>query len=486
MKKILITGATGLIGSALTHLLQQNGPPPLLLARTPPSTEQQVALGIDLEQFIQGDISAPRLGLSATNYDTLRQSIDTIFHLAARVDFKGRALKEYLPTNVEGTRQVIQLARESGAMLHYASTAFVCGSATTFREDELAVGQSFRNGYEESKFLAEQAVHEFLQHCPGQAAIYRLAIILGRGSAASQDTAFGPFFFMDAVFRMLLSDRRENDTAPLRILGSPQAHLPMLFADQAAQAMVSLAKSCPGGRTFHLVPKSSLPNSRLETLFNQAFGRQVVRWSSTQDFADLPASRRENILAKKTAMYADYLHLQLQHDRSHLEEVLGPDVLPCPDEDEFFTAFTDFLAAKNSAIPAPVALPRRTLADDYFEHFLLRFQGRQLLQNLISLTADFWIELDGTHSWSIRINQGRLESVHKTTKDGNFGYRTDTQTYLRIVGAEISPQEGFFRGAIKLSGNSREALRTASALEEFFSNFPYCPGAQHPLPATAL
>lgn len=474
MNTILITGATGLVGSALTRILQNDGYNPILLARHPLAAHKAASLGVDPTNFVQGDICKPLLGLTPSAYKKLAERIDTIFHLAARVDFKGRTLDDYRKTNVEGTHTIIQLVRDSGAILHYTGTAFISGTSESFTEEQFNVNQHFRNGYEESKFLAENAVRNFMANHPGQANIYRLAIILGRDAASSQATAFGPFFFMDAVFRMLLANSKDPDQTPLRILGDPDGHLPMLFADKTAEALVALSKNTPYGRTYHLVPQEALANSTLEDLFNQAFGRKVVEWSSANNFARKPASRPEKILAKKTAVYASYLALQVAYDRKNLESVLGQDSLPCPGEDEFLSAFADFLAAKNTTT-SPSTSPQHDQIDAYFDTFLLQFHGRQLLENLVSLNADFWIEIDNKKTWSLQIINGRLLSISKGSQVGRFGYRTNTNTYLQVVRAQISPQEGFFRGAIKLAGNSKEALRTASALEEFFSKFPYHP-----------
>jgi len=37
----------------------------------------------------------------------------------------------------------------------------------------------------------------------------------------------------------------------------------------------------------------------------------------------------------------------------------------------------------------------------------------------------------------------------------------------------LPPQQGFFQGDIRLEGNTIEALRTATALEEFFHIYPF-------------
>ena len=100
------------------------------------------------------------------------------FHLAAVYDL-AVARDVGMRINVEGTKNVLEfLAGASGLKrLDYVSTAYVSGTAVgTYRETDLDVGQSFKNHYEETKFLAEVAVKE--SGLP--AAIYRPGIVVGR------------------------------------------------------------------------------------------------------------------------------------------------------------------------------------------------------------------------------------------------------------------------------------------------------------------
>ena len=45
--------------------------------------------------------------------------------------------------------------------------------------------------------------------------------------------------------------------------------------------------------------------------------------------------------------------------------------------------------------------------------------------------------------------------------------------FLAVAKNTLSPQKSFFTGKTKISGNFYEALRTATALEEFFQRYPY-------------
>ena len=100
--------------------------------------------------------------------------------------------------NVEGTKNVLAFLDGAPRLerVDYVSTAYVSGSAVgTYRETDLDVGQSFKNHYEETKFLAEVAVKE--SGLP--AAIYRPAIVVGDSKTGETAKFDGPYFALNAM-----------------------------------------------------------------------------------------------------------------------------------------------------------------------------------------------------------------------------------------------------------------------------------------------
>ena len=114
-----------------------------------------------------------------------------------------------------------------------------------------------------------------------------------------------------------------------------------------------------------------------------------------------------------------------------------------------------------------------TAIQHYFSHYLPGFMGQPLIKNLLSLSATFWIEIADQGCWSLTIDQGILTGVTQGVQTGAFGFRLDAETFLAVARNTLSPQKSFFTGRTKISGNFYEALRTATALEEFFQRYPY-------------
>jgi long-chain acyl-CoA synthetase len=134
---------------------------------------------------LRGDITAPGLGLGRRG-DAVAERVSEIVHGAASVSFS-LPLEQARLINVGGTREVLDFAAKCQARgrlrrLSYVSTAYVAGEHVgRFSEDDLDVGQRFRNSYERSKFEAERMVCRARARMP--ITVLRPSIVVGeRGS----------------------------------------------------------------------------------------------------------------------------------------------------------------------------------------------------------------------------------------------------------------------------------------------------------------
>jgi thioester reductase-like protein len=117
-KFVLLTGATGVVGSALR--------PRLAGHRVISLTHRSEVDG----EYVHGDVAQPRLGLDQHTYRDLLSTVDTVVHCAAVTDFAAGA-EAANRFNVTGTRNVLDFAADAGARLIHVSTAFVARSELT-------------------------------------------------------------------------------------------------------------------------------------------------------------------------------------------------------------------------------------------------------------------------------------------------------------------------------------------------------------------
>ncbi len=136
MKKVLVTGADGFIGSHLTELLVREGCTVRALAQYNSFNSwgwlDSVECRNDIE-VISGDVRDPHFCRGAV------AGVDTVFHLAAliAIPYSYVAPDSYVDTNVRGTLNVCQAALQGGVTrLIHTSTSEVYGTAQYVPIDE--------------------------------------------------------------------------------------------------------------------------------------------------------------------------------------------------------------------------------------------------------------------------------------------------------------------------------------------------------------
>ncbi len=148
--KVLITGASGFIGSALVNFLN-------LAEENLVCVSRKINPCIKAKQFLVKDINAQ------TNWQAFLQDIDIVIHLAARVHIMNEndelALEKFRQTNVLATRNLAEQAISAGVKRFiYLSSIKVNGEQTNngrFCANDTAKPQ---DPYAVSKYEAEQSL----------------------------------------------------------------------------------------------------------------------------------------------------------------------------------------------------------------------------------------------------------------------------------------------------------------------------------------
>ncbi len=154
MKNLLITGATGFIGSHLTNHLYDLGYNLKLLVRETSNISPFERL-TKLE-YLNGDIR---------DIESIRNAvdnIDAICHLAAYTGIWAKDDSIYTNINVNGTENVARTAIEKDIRLIYASSFTAIGPTPPEPVNESYENEEFNMPYEESKFKAKRKVKEMV------------------------------------------------------------------------------------------------------------------------------------------------------------------------------------------------------------------------------------------------------------------------------------------------------------------------------------
>lgn len=159
--RVLVTGADGFIGSHVTEALVRAGANVRAFVMYNSfgsrgwldQTEPEIASAIDI---FAGDIRDPNGVRQAM------KGIDCVFHLAAliAIPFSYHSPDSYIDTNVKGTLNVLQAARDEGARMVNTSTSEIYGTAQYVPIDEAHPPRP-QSPYAASKLAADHLVDSF-------------------------------------------------------------------------------------------------------------------------------------------------------------------------------------------------------------------------------------------------------------------------------------------------------------------------------------
>jgi long-chain acyl-CoA synthetase len=355
---VLLTGATGFVGmELLARYLQLTDRTVFVLIRARDDEHARerlrntllCAFGIDEPYLgrvraLAGDITQAGLGLDPETAVEVAGEISEIVHGAASVSFD-LELAASRAINVEGTRRMLafaELCRSRGGLRRftYISTAYVAGTHRgRFGEDDLDVGQRFRNPYERSKFEAESLVRAHRE---------RLAITIVRPSIVVGDRHSG----WTASFNVLYWPLRALAKGSYPVLPARRrAPVDVVSVDYVADAIVALASAASAaGQTYHLTASArassigellSLATARLACRRPPLISPRLYRHVLHPLLCRLSPSPRRRRFLRATESYLPYFAIGVTYDNAQARAALEPAISPAPLA-EYFDALVDY------------------------------------------------------------------------------------------------------------------------------------------------
>jgi dihydroflavonol-4-reductase len=150
--KVFLTGATGFVGSHVARAYAAEGAELRLLSR---ATSNRAAIEGLAADVVVGDLRRPE------ELRTALRGCEALVHVAADYRLWVRDPKEMYAANVDGTRELLRIAREEGvAKVVYTSSVATMGfkmDASSIVDEATPVSLADMIGpYKRSKFMAEQ------------------------------------------------------------------------------------------------------------------------------------------------------------------------------------------------------------------------------------------------------------------------------------------------------------------------------------------
>lgn len=225
---VLVTGATGFVGSHLVDLLVERGERVRILARPGEEVTRLAQVGVETHR---GDLT-DRASLEAAV-----DGVDRVLHCAARMGPWGPEA-EYELVNVRGPKILAEAAMAAGVRRFvHVSSIDVHGLAVGDRVDEMAPYGIERDPYCRSKIAGESALQHLIKERGAPVTIVRPGLIYG-----PRDTnSFGRF-------------ARLVEQGKMVIIGSGNNHLPLIYVRDVAQGILLASEADQAiGKAYLLV-----------------------------------------------------------------------------------------------------------------------------------------------------------------------------------------------------------------------------------------
>jgi len=358
-KTILITGATGFLGSYITRKLHEEGFQLILIIRGKdnvdamersfeifaPYSTSNYEKGVlrDGIEIVEGDVSQRYFGLNAWDYLRLAETADEVFHCAAVIKFDNDSRDTLTRTNVIGTQHVARfcLTRKI-KRLHYVSTAYVAGKrrGTAF-ESELEQSQEFNNNYERSKFDAERELLALNRQYQIPCTVYRPSIIIGDTSTGFTKNfdniyVFGKYLCRLKELAMRNIQRKGAGTisssypVSLEIPGDKYGTINLVPVDYVASAIIAISMRRESiNKTFHIVNPSPPTLGELAAWMMTATGFYGIRIAPVFTFQTHKQTLQEKAFLQRMGAFLPYLYGELCFDSSNTRDFLRGTGIEC-------------------------------------------------------------------------------------------------------------------------------------------------------------
>jgi|YelNatPaOPRAMG01_1025707.scaffolds.fasta_scaffold02079_11 dTDP-glucose 4,6-dehydratase len=323
LPSIVITGASGFIGKYFLDAIKESYRIIGIARRSQKEADIPEHSNIT---WIQCDIGNRLSVIEATHIIIEKGGADFLLHLAAYYDFECKWLDEYQHTNIDGTKNILEMAR----MLNIKRFIFISSiAACKFPKSGSAINEKTPpegpEPYSVTKKIGEQMIKEYTKYFP--CFIVRLTAVF------SDWCEYAPLY---KFLNVWLSNKWDS-----KILGGKgQSAIPYIYIQDVIRFLAILLnkhKSLPQFDTFNVSPDGSTSHFELfKSATRDYFGEELKPIFLPKILAFVGILFR-TFLRKLKLKYNNsferlwmikYIDLKLTNDSSYTRKVLGWKPLP--------------------------------------------------------------------------------------------------------------------------------------------------------------
>lgn len=352
-----ITGGTGFIGRNFIDKLKEREGDIYVLTRAASRAkfeDLQERMGDQADRLIpvEGDLTQALLGIDEATIKDIKGNVKHFCHFAAIYDI-GASAEAQTATNIEGTRNAVQLAEalEAGCFEHVSSIAAGGLYEGTFREDMFEEAENLDHPYFSTKHGSEGIVRN---ECKVPWRVYRPAMVVGNSKTGEIDKIDGAYYFFKSLQKI-----RKILPPWFPLIGIEGGKFNIVPVDYVVDAMDHIAhQEDLDGRCFHLSDPEHHSMGNMMNIFADA--GHAPRFSMRLDmrmFSFIPSFVREAIsglppvkrivstlledmgLPDSVMMFMNY---PTRYDNRDTERALKGSGIKCPDLRDYAPVIWDY------------------------------------------------------------------------------------------------------------------------------------------------
>lgn len=346
MNKILVTGITGLVGSAFVAALSRERDDYEFVCLVRAGGGRSAAERVDsiirdecafngypefadtvLKKIsvIEGDVTS--IVPAELAKDPLMQGVNIVFHCAADVNLGKDPTGKVFRINYGGTRNMVELAKLLNVKeFHYVGTCYIAGKLCGTAYEDNPVDNGFNNPYEESKFKAEFLVRE--SGIPFS--VYRPAIITGRRSDGRIRKPLAFYRILEFLGKVKSHRCSKLGVSPenwvdmeINFATNPSEHVYFVPIDYVQEAITALFQKPVTNSAYHISGDSPVSVHQIEDTICKVLRLDGISVSGE----NTTGSHGESLMSRFVGDLFPYFSSDIVFDQSNVRKVLGDKVL---------------------------------------------------------------------------------------------------------------------------------------------------------------